>query len=97
VIGGKNVPKLKKILVSLPDSLLKEVDTIVSDENKNRSQLIREAMRLYIEHKRKRDIRDQMKKGYQDMADINLKLAEMCFEMDTEAEDQYEGKLAECE
>lgn len=88
---------LKKILISVPDSLLQEVDSLVTDEKRNRSELIREAMRLYIDHKKKREIRDQMKKGYQEMAEINLKLAEMCFDIESETEDRYEGKLAECE
>lgn len=88
---------LKKILISVPDSLLKEVDSLVCDEKKNRSELIRDAMRLYIDHKKKREIRDQMRKGYQEMSEINLKLAEMCFDIDGEIEGQYEGKLAECE
>lgn len=88
---------LRKILISVPDSLLKEVDNLVSNENKTRSELIREAMKLYIDHKRKRNIRDEMKNGYQEMAEINLKLAEMCFEADAETEGQYERKLAECE
>ena len=89
--------ELKKILISIPDSLLQEVDMLVSNEKKNRSQLIREAMRLYIDHKRRREIRDAMKKGYQEMAEINLKLAEMCFDVDSEIQGQYEEKLAECE
>ena len=40
--------ELKKILVSLPDSLLREVDEIVAMEKRNRSEFIREAMKLYI-------------------------------------------------
>lgn len=88
---------LKKILISIPDNLLKEVDSLVSDEKMTRSELIREAMKLYIDHKRKRNMRDLMKKGYQEMADINLKLAEMCFDVDSETQGQYERKLAECE
>lgn len=89
--------ELKKILISIPDSLLHEVDLLVCDEKKNRSQLIREAMRLYIDHKRKRYIRGIMKKGYQEMAEINLKLAETYFELDNDEQNKYEGKLAECE
>lgn len=88
---------LRKIVVSVPDSLLKEVDTIVSSEHKTRSQLIREAMKLYVEHKRKRNLRDVMKKGYKEMAEINLKLAEMCFEVDSEIDCVYQGNLSECE
>ena len=91
------MPGLRKIMISIPDSLLKEVDTIVSSEKRSRSELIREAMKLYIEHKKKRNLRDVMKKGYKEMSEINLKLAEMCFMADNEIEEQFEVKLAECE
>ena len=38
----------KRIMISLPNTLLQEVDGIANQENINRSQLIREAMRFYI-------------------------------------------------
>jgi len=43
--------QLKKILISLPDNLLKEVDSIVAMEKINRSEFVREAMKLYIRKK----------------------------------------------
>ena len=55
--------ELKKILVSLPDSLLREVDEIVAIEKKNRSEFIREAMKLYIRERQRLEIREKMKKG----------------------------------
>jgi len=89
--------ELKKILISLPDNLLKEVDSIVSVEKINRSEFVREAMRLYIREKRKIETRDRMKKGYKEMAEINIKLAEMCFDADNEQEKKYEERLGEME
>jgi hypothetical protein len=38
-----------------------------------------------------------LKKGYKEMALINLSLAEMCFDADNEVLRQYEEKLTECE
>ena len=89
--------QLKKILISLPDTLLREVDTMAYLENINRSEFVREAMRLYISQKRRIEMRDRMKKGYQEMAEINLKLAEMFFDTDSEMQFKYEERLAECE
>lgn len=89
--------ELRKILISLPDNLLKEVDSIVSVEKTNRSEFVREAMKLYITEKRKIEMRDRMKKGYQEMAEINLKLAEMCLEVDNEQNQKYEERLGELE
>ncbi len=89
--------QLKKILVTLPDTLLKEVDSIITVEKTNRSEFVREAMRLYIRERRRIEMRDKMRKGYQEMAEINIKLAEFCFEIDCELQFNYEEKLAECE
>lgn len=87
--------ELRKILISLPDNLLKEVDSIVSIEKTNRSEFVREAMKLYIREIRKIEMRDSMKKGYKEMAEINSRLAEMCIEVDNEQQEKYEDRLGE--
>jgi len=89
--------ELRKVLISLPDNLLKEVDSIVSIEKTNRSKFVREAMKFYIKEKQKIELRDRMKKGYQDMADINIKLAEIFFDVDNEQLQKYEERLGELE
>jgi CopG family transcriptional regulator/antitoxin EndoAI len=91
------VAETKKIMITLPDSLLEEVDIIASMEKKNRSQFIREAMRLYIREREKRQIRENMKKGYMEMAKINLMLAEMALEAENDSLKVYETRLAERE
>ncbi|AQS60165.1 CopG family ribbon-helix-helix protein [Desulforamulus ferrireducens] len=65
----------KRIMISLPNSLLAEVDNIVEEERVNRSEFIREAMKLYIAERNRRILREQMKKGYLEMAKLNLALA----------------------
>lgn len=87
--------ELRKILISLPDNLLKEVDSIVSVEKTNRSEFVRKAMKLYIREKRRIEMVDRMKKGYQEMAEINMKLSEMCFEADNDQQQKYEERLGE--
>ncbi len=89
--------ELKKILVSLPDSLLREVDEIVSIEKKNRSEFIREAMKLYIRERHRIEIREKMKKGYEEMARINSELTEVGLPTDVESLEVYEAILSECE
>ncbi len=91
------MPQLKKILITLPCSLLSTADKLADAEGISRSELIRKAMRLYIETKEKAEMKERMKKGYQEMGEINLRLAEMCFEADLQQLDRYEEKLAECE
>ncbi|MDR5659352.1 ribbon-helix-helix protein, CopG family [Serpentinicella sp. ANB-PHB4] len=87
----------KRIIISLPDTLLKEVDFIVSMEKTNRSEFIREAMKLYIREKNKMKLREKMKKGYQEMAAINLSLAETGLSLDVTSLESYEAEIAECE
>ncbi len=89
--------ELKKILVSLPDSLLREVDEIVAIEKRNRSEFIREAMKLYIRERHKMEIREKMKKGYEEMAKINAELSKVGFESSNEALSTYEALLSESE
>ena len=38
-----------KVMVSFPEEFLAEVDRIAEEEHRSRSELLREAMRLYIE------------------------------------------------
>lgn len=87
----------KKILISLPDTLLTEVDNLATAQKINRSEFIREAMRLYIHERKKAEISEMLKKGYEEMAMINLEIAEFCFETDSMQQQSYEEKLAECE
>jgi len=96
-VGVLLLAQLKKILISLPDNLLKEVDSIVAMEKINRSEFVREAMKLYIREKRRIEMRDKLQKGYQQMAEINIKLAEICFEADNDQQQKYEESLRELE
>lgn len=89
--------QLKKVLVTIPDSLLAQVDSLAKGENINRSELVREAMKMYLRERKKQSLDEQMKKGYQEMADINLNIAKMCFDAEEETFSAYEEKLAECE
>jgi len=41
-----------KVMVSFPDEFLADVDRIAREEHRSRSELLREAMRLYIEVRR---------------------------------------------
>jgi predicted nucleotidyltransferase len=40
-----------KVLVSFPDEFLAEVDRIAGEEQRSRSELLREAMRIYMERR----------------------------------------------
>lgn len=38
----------QRILISMPDKFLADIDKVAKDENRNRSELIREALRTYM-------------------------------------------------
>ena len=69
----------KKVELELPESLLNEVDSIAERENISRNELLEHAMRFYIEEREKRALREDLAKGYQEMAELNLKIAEEFF------------------
>ncbi|MDO5436570.1 MAG: ribbon-helix-helix domain-containing protein [bacterium] len=39
---------MAKILISMPDKFLESIDKIANDEQRTRSELIREALRTYL-------------------------------------------------
>ncbi len=88
---------IKRIVVSLPDSLLKEVDDIACLECRNRSEFVRNAMRFYIKELKRISTMEKMKNGYLEMAEINATLAEIGLTADNETFLGYETRLAECE
>lgn len=76
----------RRIMISLPENLLQEVDGVVQRENSNRSEFIRQAMKLYLNERKKRIIREMMQQGYMEMAKINLNIASEAFEAEEEAD-----------
>lgn len=69
------MPSSKRIIITIPENLLGEVDDIKCVECKNRSEIFREAIRFYLGERKKKLLIEQMKKGYLEMAEINLNMA----------------------
>ncbi len=88
---------LKKVMISLPNNLLQEIDGFIKDDNQDRSKFISEAMEVYVRELRTSKFRDQMREGYLDMARLNLCLAAESFIMDNKTFFNYEAQLAECD
>ncbi|ALC92561.1 antitoxin endoai [Bacillus sp. FJAT-18017] len=79
-----------EILVKLPQHLLTELDGIVKLENVNRSEFIYQATKAYLRERKKRQIREAMRRGYMEMAKINLTIASEAFLAEYEAEHTVE-------
>ena len=84
----------RRIVVCLPESIIEEVDDIVTMEKKNRSEFIREAVYSVLSERRKAGVREQMRQGYMEMAQINLSIAVDLCQAEEEATVCYERKLA---
>jgi len=39
---------MARVLISMPENFLNEIDNVAENENRSRSELIREALRTYI-------------------------------------------------
>ncbi len=79
-----------EIVIRLPQALVSELDGIVKQENGNRNELIYQAMKMYIRERKKRQIREAMRRGYMEMAKINLLLASEAFLAEYEADHTVE-------
>ena len=86
----------KRIMISLPLTLLEEVDTVLCIEKMNRSELIREAMNFYLREKRRIRLREEMRRGYLEMARLNLVISQECFDCEEEVSVFIERKFMEC-
>jgi len=75
----------RRIMISLPSHLLNEVDGIVASEKRTRSEFIREAMKHYLHERKRKQIREQMQKGYLEMAKLNLSLSREALMAENEA------------
>lgn len=46
---------MARVLISMPEKFLNEIDSIATTENRTRSELIREALRTYIHRSKIRE------------------------------------------
>ena len=46
---------MARVLISMPESFLKNIDEVADNENRSRSELIREALRTYIHRNKVRE------------------------------------------
>jgi CopG family transcriptional regulator/antitoxin EndoAI len=98
-LGGDFVYNLEKerVIFTLPDSLVNEVDKIVKTENTNREEFAQAAFQFYITQKKKTDLKEVMIKGYKEMGQINLALAELGMTSEVSSNEYCEGKIAQGE
>ncbi len=83
----------RRILVSLPDTLLKQLDTQIQCASIGRDEFIRRSVEYYILECQRRTAQAQVAAGYQAMGSLNLAIAR---ETEGDADlSAYERALAE--
>ena len=87
----------KKLVVNLTETLNTEFNEALKEDNKKKSQFIRDAIILYIEERKRLEYIDNMKKGYLEMAQINQDISEMSCTDDLNRLVEYEVWLTECD
>ncbi|MBF2594411.1 CopG family ribbon-helix-helix protein [Listeria welshimeri] len=76
------------ISVELTQEMVQELDIVVEKEKMGRSEVIMEATQQFLQEKRARELRDEMERGYAEMATINFAIACECTHVEAEAEDR---------
>ena len=89
--------KKEKITFTLPNYLISEVDHIVKMENSNRADFAKAAFQFYITQKKKIDFKEAMIKGYKEMGQINLSLAELGMTDEVSSKGNQEEKIVQGE
>ncbi|EAD5371938.1 CopG family ribbon-helix-helix protein [Listeria monocytogenes] len=82
--------KEKRMIISveLTQEMIQELDVVVEKEKMGRSEIIMEATQQFLQEKRARELRDEMERGYAEMATINFAIACECTHVEAEAEDR---------
>ena len=80
-----------EIIVRLPQQLVAELDCFVEqNENVNRNEFIQQATQVYLRERKKRHIVESMRRGYMEMAKINLEMSCEALHAEFEAEIKVE-------
>ncbi|MBO5454352.1 MAG: hypothetical protein J6A69_10410 [Clostridia bacterium] len=89
--------QLDKLELLLPVGLKTELKRIAKEKDKDINEILCDAIRFYVGKEKKKNYKEELKKGYLEMAQINSAYAEMCLDADNECLSACEEKLSESE
>ena len=67
---------MERVMITLPQDLLREVDQLAGQEGRKRSQLIQEVLRELIARRKEAEFQALLEEGYREMAGTLAELAE---------------------
>jgi len=88
--------ELKKIEITLPQSLVDEMNYIAEHFGCDLNEVAVKALRAYVGKCKRIDL-NSLKEGYGEAAEFNKEYAEMCLSADNQALTVCEEKLSESE
>ncbi|SDL84790.1 hypothetical protein [Halarsenatibacter silvermanii] len=84
--------------VKLPSNLLQEMEGYVtSGEESDIDEFFCQALKMYLAHLKKDEIKRKLKSGYKEMSELNEQLADEGLPSSCRTITFYEEKLSECE
>ena len=87
---GNTLKPTESVTVEIPIALYNELIEKNIDINEVIISALKKSIKIKFDE-------EQLKKGYEEMSEINLGLAKMCLEADNEALEEGERYLTECE
>ena len=85
---------MKRITVHLPGSLLSDMDAVARQERRSRGEIIRRAVAEWLRDRNVRNTAESLKRGYMEMAGINLMIASEAFHAEADADLTLAGMVA---
>lgn len=67
---------MQRVIITVPPSLLVQIESVAAKLNYSRSRLIREALEQYLEAQRRQELRELLKEGYLVHAARDLRICE---------------------
>ncbi|OUM97309.1 MAG: antitoxin [Thermobacillus sp. ZCTH02-B1] len=77
---------MKRITVHMPGSLLNDMDAVARRERRSRGEIIRRAVTEWLRERNVRHRSESLKRGYLEMAGINLMIASEAFHAEVDAD-----------
>ena len=77
---------MKRITVRLPGSLLNDMDAVARRERQSRSEIVRRAVAEWLHQRSAGHIVESLRRGYLEMAGINLMIASEAFHAEADAD-----------
>ena len=71
-----SIPTMQRVMITMPPSLLQQIEESAARLNLTRSRLIRDAVEQYLAEQKRQELRELLKEGYLYHAERDLRICE---------------------